>query len=422
MDDRDALTALGRLARDGTNETVTPEHDAAERARWMETMGRPRAQRKARWDFAVAASLVLATLMLAAVVLWPERRLKYAVEGAALAEGGYVAASAESAARIRFADGSMAAVQPGSSMRVMETHSAGARLVLEEGRAELSFAKRTGARWSVEAGPFSVIVTGTRFNASWSRADERLQVELHEGSVVVRGPLLQDGLSLRAGQTVIASLREGRVQLADGRTDAGAGVDGIAATAAAPDSSAAPAEQTVAGPDEPSPAGSAALVASSRTSAELAPSWSKWVAAGDFASVLAEADQLGVDAVLENGSLDDLLALADAARYGRRGDLARRALLTLRRRSPRSAAAKSAAFLLGRLTDDGGSPAAAIAWYEAYLSESPNGTFAAEAAGRRMRAVYRSQGAAAARALAEDYLRKYPTGPYAPAAREILGR
>jgi hypothetical protein len=304
-------------------------------------------------------------------------------------------------------------------MRVTETNAAGARLVLEQGRAELSFAKRAGASWSVHAGPFSIVVTGTRFGASWSRADETLRLELHEGSVAVRGPLLQDGLALRAGQTMVASVREGRVQLADEtrRTDT------TPPHATLPGSSSPLTETPAPEPAEPPAADSAAPAASSRSPADIPPpSWSKRVAAGDFAGVLAEADQLGVDAVLESGSLDDLLALADAARYGRRGDLARRALVTLRRRSPKSAAAKSAAFLLGRLADDGGSPAAAIPWYEAYLSESPSGTFATEAAGRRMRAVFRSQGAAAARALAEDYLRKYPTGPYATSAREILGR
>jgi hypothetical protein len=415
MDDRDALAALGRLARDGTEETATPEHDATERARFVETIARPPIRRKARWAVAFA---VAASLLLAALVLWPKRTLHYAVEGAALGQGGYVAASAESAARIRFADGSMAEVQPGSSMRVMETHAAGARLVLEEGRAELSVAKRAGASWSVEAGPFSILVTGTRFGASWLRVDETLRVELHEGSVVVRGPLLQDGLALRAGQMVVASLREGRVQLADETPRK----DGTAITAAPPGSSFPSTDPNAATWVDPPAAGLAAPAASSSASAEMPPpSWSKRVAAGDFAGVLAEADELGVEAVLENRSLDDLLALADAARYGRRGDLARRALMALRRRAPASASARSAAFLLGRHADDGGSPAAAIPWYEAYLSESPNGTFAAEAAGRRMRAVFRAQGAAAARPLAEGYLRKYPTGPYATTAREILG-
>jgi hypothetical protein len=296
-------------------------------------------------------------------------------------------------------------------MRVAETSSAGARLVLEEGRAELSIAKHAGARWSIEAGPFAIAVTGTRFGASWSRVDETLRVELHEGSVVVRGPLLQDGLSLRARQRLVASLREGRVQLDDETQRA----EGSASSATPPIEPPPPAL-------EPKSAASSASAASASPPPEpTPPSWSKRVAAGDFASVLAEADQVGVDSVLENGSLENLVALADAARYSKRGELSRRALSAVRRRFPSSGAAKSAAFLLGRMLDDSGSPGAAIPWYDAYLSESPSGTFATEAVGRRMRAIYRMRGAVAARPLAEEYLRKYPTGPHAGVAREILG-
>jgi hypothetical protein len=411
MDDRDVLAALGRLAREGTDEAITPQHDATEQARFLEVVVRPPARRPVRWAVAFA---VVASLALGAVVLWPKGRLGYAVEGASLAESGYVSAPADSIARVRFTDGSVAEVQPRSSMRVAETNAAGARLVLEEGRAELSVVKQASARWSVEAGPYAIAVTGTRFGASWSRVDETLRVQLHEGSVVVRGPLLQDGLSLRAGQSVVASLLEGRVQLDDEarRTDGGA-------------SSAAPEPElpsTASTALEPPAAGSAAPAASSSRSGEPpSPSWSRRVAAGDFASVLAEADQIGFDAVLESGSLDNLLALADAARYGKRGELSRRALMAVRRRFPSSGAARSAAFLLGRMADDSGSPGAAIPWYDAYLSEASNGTFAAEALGRRMRAVSRVKGAAAARPLAEEYLRRHPTGPHAGLARDILG-
>jgi hypothetical protein len=408
MDDERALEALGRLARDGTEEPVDPERDAVLRARFVGAVAKPRARPALRWGLSLAAAVAL---IVAVVLWWPTARLGYTVEGASVSQGDYVAAPAEGIARIRFTDGSSAEVHAGASIRIAETSTAGARLVIEEGAAELSVEPRSGARWSVEAGPYVILVTGTRFRAAWSHADDRLRVDLHEGAVTVRGPLVPEGLSLRAGQVLTASGRTRQVEVHD-------------ASARPERTSSTPSHQ--ADPDAPSaplpeapPAVSGATPAAS-ASAGPRRSWSSRVAAGEFQGVLAEADERGVDAVLEQGSLDDVVALSDAARYGRRGDVARRALSAVRRRFPGSPSGKSAAFLLGRMADDGGSPGAAIPLYEAYLSESPNGTFAAEALGRRMRAVSRSRGAPAARPLAEDYLRRYPAGAYAAAARQIL--
>jgi hypothetical protein len=135
--------------------------------------------------------------------------------------------------------------------------------------------------------------------------------------------------------------------------------------------------------------------------------------------VLADAEQRGLDAVLERGSLDDLAALGDAARYARRSDLAQHALSAIRRRFPSTDQGKAAAFLLGRMIDDRGAAGAAIVWYDTYLSESPAGPFEAEALGRKMVAVERTSGRGAAEPLASEYLRRYPSGAHAPFARDL---
>jgi hypothetical protein len=137
--------------------------------------------------------------------------------------------------------------------------------------------------------------------------------------------------------------------------------------------------------------------------------------------VVADAEVRGVDAVLEGAPLRDLVALADAARYTGRQDVARRALLAERARFSSSPEARAAAFLLGRIADDGGgSPATAIRWYDDYLREAPGGAFAAEALGRKLGAL-RCAGDPGARAAATEYLRLYPEGPYAAQARDLLG-
>ncbi|WP_437310305.1 FecR domain-containing protein [Sorangium sp. So ce388] len=457
------MSRLADIAREGIPADVDAAHDAAERARFVEAVSRGAALRRGgaygrldawlrslgistvlaerpRWGLALAGAAALAVAL---VVLWPARRLDYAVEGAPVAPGGYISAAAGDEVRLSFTDGTTVALSPGSALRVAEVEATGARMLLEHGRASLRVTPRPKARWSVEAGPFAVLVTGTAFDVSWTRGDGTLRVDLHEGSVTVRGPLAPDGLPLRAGQRLVARMHEGDVQIssADAASAAGPAEGGPSSAqaaqpgaaqpggddgAAVPGDAAEPGAEGDAGAARPegsradgSPAGAAADGAAA-DGAAAAPSWAKRVAAGDFGSVLAEAEQRGLGGVLERGSLDDLVALADAARYARRGDVAQRALTATRKRFPGTSHGKAAAFLLGRMVDDGGSPGAALAWYDAYLAESPGGPFAAEALGRKMVAVERTSGRAAARPLAELYLKRHPRGAHAPVARDLM--
>jgi hypothetical protein len=163
-------------------------------------------------------------------------------------------------------------------------------------------------------------------------------------------------------------------------------------------------------------------VHSALPSAERAkrPTWSDSVAAGDYAGVLRDAERRGIAQVLSDASLADLVAVADAARLSGRVELGKRALLAERSRFAKSSAARDAAFFLGRLADDQErAPASAIGWYETYLSEAPRGHFAAEAFGRKMVAISRLSGRAAARPLAAEYLGRFPVGPHAAVARDL---
>ena len=150
-------------------------------------------------------------------------------------------------------------------------------------------------------------------------------------------------------------------------------------------------------------------------------SWTKRVAAGDFKSVLAEADAMGLVTALGQAPLADLVALADAARYTGNVDVARDALAVQRRRFPASPDARAAAFLLGRIAENGGAIDHALTWYDRYLTEAPNGSFAAEALGRRMLATQRQGAVDRARSFATEYLKRFPDGPYADVARGLAG-
>jgi hypothetical protein len=148
--------------------------------------------------------------------------------------------------------------------------------------------------------------------------------------------------------------------------------------------------------------------------------WTDELARGRWDRILEEADRVGIDAALDQVSSEDLLSLADAARYRRRTELARAALLAELRRFPKSPRALDAVFLLGRVEEAREQGAAqAITWYSEYLSRSSDGSYAAEALGRKMILTNQVAGPERARPIAEEYLRRFPQGSYAAAAHTL---
>jgi len=243
-----------------------------------------------------------------------------------------------------------------------------------------------------------VKVTGTSFDVSWSASEQSLDVAMESGSVAVRGPLLSGDVRLEKGQRLSALLPERRVTVGAARA---ARQEPLAAPPAPTAATGEPSLRSLAGKDEPA----------RRT-------WADQVARGNFNAVIAEAERRGIERTLESASADELSALADAARYGRRADIAMRALLGQRRRFPETPVAQRAAFFLGQLSEGGPD---ALTWYDRYLSESPRGSYVPQALGRKLMLVHEKGGAASARPLCEEYLRRYPNGPYAAAAKKILG-
>jgi len=100
--------------------------------------------------------------------------------------------------------------------------------------------------------------------------------------------------------------------------------------------------------------------------------------------------------------------------------LARSALLAQRQRFPGSARSVDALFLLGRV-EESRDRARAISWYDEYLERAASGGYAAEALGRKMVLTNELKGRALARPIAEEYLRHFPKGSYAGAARTLRG-
>jgi hypothetical protein len=354
---------------------------------------------------------------------------------------------------VRFAGGSMLRFLADGRGRIVDSGADRARVVLEEGSLYAQVVHRPATSWSVHAGPFVVRVTGTKFRMGWDPGHGSLDVAMIDGTVIVDGPKFSQRLD--AGQTLLATAGVGIVRL--GPTDpantaaladlegGGAGVVATAQPAAAPGrrpGSAALADRggsaeaasgggvsrglTAAARGRAGARSRAAwrLAASDVTGARGVASWSRRLSIGGFREVLAEAQSIGIDKVVARRGLDDLAALATAARLSDENEIARRALGAQRSRFPGTAAAAEAAFLLGRLAEDvDRNPAAAAVWYDRCLEEAPVGDLAAEALGRQlgvMTAGPMARPRPIVRAAARRYLDRFPDGPHAARARALL--
>jgi hypothetical protein len=101
--------------------------------------------------------------------------------------------------------------------------------------------------------------------------------------------------------------------------------------------------------------------------------------------------------------------------------LAKQALLAQRTRFPSSQRAREAAFLIGRLHDgDPAGPGQALAWYERYLTEVRDGAHVSDALGRKMTLLQRWGRSKEAVSIAREYVRTFPGGTYANAARVLI--
>jgi hypothetical protein len=342
------------------------------------------------------------------------RALAYRVEGGELGDGGYLRSSGATGAALHFAEGTEIRLTPGARGRLGKVDGHGARFAIEQGEAEVNVTPRPEARWLIDAGPFLIAVRGTTFKASWNGATERLDVDMKKGLVAVTGPVAEGAVAVRGGQHLTVNVQTKEVLLRQNGTSGGLGESAAPAPAEAP-AAAAP-EGKHAGASAP-----ATRATADRTSRVAPRNWVAALGTGDFEGILQDAEQRGLKASLTESSAADLAALGDAARYRRRDDIARQALLAERARFPQSARARDAAFLLGRLEDGApGGGARALEWYDRYLEEAPLGAYASEALGRKMTATAKVQGPAAARKIAAVYLQRFPTGTYATTARAFL--
>lgn len=337
---------------------------------------------------------IAAAFMAWGLALWlsAEPLLEYTVEGATL-DAGQIR-TADGSARIRFSDTSSIDAEPHTTLavEVVGERAALARLLKGKLRVAIHHDDDTDYRFLV--GPYEVRVVGTQFHLAWDPEPARLSLAMIEGKVRVVGPDKLDRV-LVAGQTLELE-RPKPTRPAD-------------ATASQPPPTRSHAESR-GGRTTPPP---------SENPAPATPTWATLLAAGRFEDVVREANAEGIARAHAARSAADLRALAQAAAYTGRTDLAVKTWMVVRQRF-RGRSAEQAAFFLGRLYDQNGRSADALTWLRTYLREAPHGVYASEALGGVLTIVRRTEGNTAAKPFARTYLERFPKGSYAAAARAVL--
>jgi ferric-dicitrate binding protein FerR (iron transport regulator) len=304
---------------------------------------------------------------------------------------------------ILVSDSTRIELAPQGRMFVDEIRGNGAMVVLEQGEVSLAVHHEHDTSWRVAAGPWTVHVTGTQFVVAWEPSTEHFRVAVSEGSVRVEGPE-DEVVKLAAGEELV---RGGEIEpelLGQPH----------AVTLLEQDHPAIDPEQI----DHHGPS----LGKPSKTNVRR---WSRYFDDADYhgAWEVLAASPGGIHGEAERvTNARTMLDLADVARFTKHASDTRKLLERLRERFPNSHEASEAAFALGRLAADGGSTARAAVWFERYLDERPNGSFAGDALARLIDCYDALGQTADAKSAAKRYLASHPTGPHAAKAEKILAR
>jgi len=368
-----------------------------------------------KWALAGAAAVVLGIAAYRLPLAPSDRPLHYVVEGATVTAAETITAT--SAARVLFSDESSLGIEPSAKIKVLGTDAHGAQVAITNGSIDVMVTPRRHSSWRFEAGPFSVLVKGTSFRLGFDAAKGRLDLHMKTGVVELLCPREDRVLTLRAGESLELFANPPRetpiaapVRVTQERPEV---------QTTLPLSTPAETQQAsrVAARHGGSP-GRLAMHDGALLGQSL--SWSELIAKGDFSSIVQDAERRGLDLTLARGSAQELITLADAARYTRKYETARQALLALRARFAGSDRAKDAAFFLGRLSEVGpASSDAALTWYDTYLAEAGRGPYASEAWGRKLTLlVHRDR--QLAHQTARTYLQRFPEGNQAELARSVV--
>ena len=387
---------------------------------------RPRARRIGAALLLVGGGAIAALVMLAQRTPAPPR---VGPGGRWDEAGNTLVADARSDLPLQFSNGSRLLFRAGSTGRMQRLSEDGAQVFLEHGQVQAHVVHTPSTLWMLQAGPYRIRVTGTRFAVSWVAA--RLEVSLFEGSVVIDGAELGAGVPLRAGQRLTVDRGVVRTELL--------GPPGLGEAAAEPpapeareahhdearDETAAPVTTAAASssvPAEPAVVGAEARgeVTPARNRASDDNEWLVLAKQSAYAEAFTAAMRVGWKGLCHRLDAHRLLTLGDVARYAGSRARAQQAFEALVTRFPRDPLAADAVFSLGRLAFESDQSDSAARWFRRYVDDWPQGPLADQAVGRLVECAIHMHDSDAARGAARAYLARAPSGPHARLARQIL--
>ncbi len=148
------------------------------------------------------------------------------------------------------------------------------------------------------------------------------------------------------------------------------------------------------------------------------PQWLLLAERGDFAAAFSELDhRAGFDVVLEQGSAEELMTLADVARFAGRQGRAIQALRQVTQRYRSDPNAPLAAMMLGNLLSRAGDRGGAARAYALNRTLSPGGDFAEDALVREFDLALSARNFERATQLFSQYEQEFPKGSRLEAMR-----
>jgi hypothetical protein len=434
------MTALNRISKRLVSEQdETLERCAAfdlqrSRARFARELSE-RARNKPSYPHLKVAAAIggLASVVLIASLLWiPATDSLHFTVGRVSARGqvnAWIEVSEQRSMPVRFSDGSTITLSAGALANVADLKESGARFVIARGSAFIAVAHKTDTRWNVTVGPFEALITGTRFEARWDPAEQKVWFSVLEGSIEVTGPHLQEAQLLAAGEVLQVSLTARRVVIGP-RTPETLSLlssQSLAQNLPLPEGAkqSVPLKDSL---DQPRTSRSQPQIGTPNP--ERPPirkattvSWRTLITEGRYRDAVTVAERFGFKRICQQATAAELLALGEAARLAQHYRSAVEAFQSLRKRFPQKPQASVAAFTLGRIAYEQRSAYSQAAdWFQTYLTEAPHGSLQREARGRLMEAQLRAGDAEGAKQSAYRYLKRHPNGPHAALARLLTSR
>ena len=393
------------------------------RSRLFSQRAKPSVRRSRQWPRLALAALAFSGLCGVVTVVAlnynANRPVTYVVRDVPTTTRDTFIETKDRGTEIRFSEGSLVGVMPETGLRILDTKPSGVTLSVERGQVRCNVVHKKNTDWTVRAGPFDIRVIGTNFAAQWQPVSGRFELSLHEGSVDVTGPQLSGTQRVVKGERLVVELHRGTKSLTQGQspTEVPAGNTETELTRERGSAVGEPAPGSEeARKDGQGESQQSIATAAPTRSAEQAR-WEDLARSGRYKDALKIVDGAGFHSVLARSDAAGVRLLADTARMAGAPRKAQQALLTLRNQHGKKA---ETAFLLGKIAADQlGAPAAALVWFDTYLAEEPRGQLREQALGRSLELTRRAEGKGA-RERAKRYLAAYPSGAYAPLAKQVI--